>query len=436
MFGFMDKEKAIWRYKVRGKIDPEGSLLSNSIEERLMKNSQEESVIEALEQLIDLGEEHGQVRLTDIFQLIPHAEEDEGLFEDIHEMLLSMDIQIIKDGNQSEEVEEIIAINLGADQEIEIDEDQLKEELQNEAADVGDTIGLYLSQVSKVPLLDREEEIDLAKRIERGREASEELAKDVRSAKKRSILKHLVEDGLAAREHLLLANVRLVFSVAKKYSGRGIPILDLVQEGHIGLMRATKKYEYQRGHKFSTYATWWIRQAVSRYVADQGRTIRLPVHMGDRINKMLRTRHRIIQELGHEPTPEELAQELNESLADVEDMLKYAQRVVSLDLPVSDDDDTTLADFIENDETPDPEELTTQQLLSEHVNELLTHLPPREALILRLRFGLSGGRSHTLNEIGNKLGITRERVRQIETQARNRIRRHGLQDQLKEYLQD
>jgi RNA polymerase primary sigma factor len=362
------------------------------------------------------------LHFEDIFRWIPAVEEDQKLLEDILDLLHAAQIQVVGDENSSQQEDDI--------------DDHVQDDLQIHAVDAGDTIGLYLTQVGKVPLLEREEEIELAKRIERGREASAELVKGSLSKKKKAILKSLIEDGLAAREHLLLANVRLVFSVAKKYSGRGIPILDLVQEGHIGLMRATKKYDYSRGHKFSTYATWWIRQAVSRYVADKGRTIRLPVHMGDRINKMLRERHRIIQNLGHEPTPEEVAKELDETPEDVAEMLKYAQRAISLDSPVNDEDDSTLADYIEDIEALDPVELTTQQLLSEHVNRMLAEIPPREARILRLRFGLSGGHAHTLNEIGEKLGITRERVRQIETQARNRIRRYGLQDQLREYLQD
>jgi len=401
-----------------------------------MNNFQNESVIESLEQLIDLGEEQGHIHLSDIIKIIPQSEENEQLIEEVKDMLHSMDIQVLKDGIQSAKEDVFLEKDREGGQETSIDENQLKEILQAEAVDAGDSVGLYLSQVSTVPLLNHEEEIELAQRIERGREASKELARGVRSTKKRAILKHLVEDGQAAREHLLLANVRLVFSVAKKYTGRGIPILDLVQEGHIGLMRATKKFDYRRGHKFSTYATWWIRQAISRYVADHGRTIRLPVHMGDRINKLLRVRHRLLQELGHEPTPKELAEELDESLADIEAMLKYSQRAISLDTPVSDDEETTLSDFIEDVDASDPLEETTQQLLSEHVNEILAQLPPREARILRLRFGLSGGHAHTLNEIGNKLGITRERVRQIEAQARHRIRKYGLRNHLREFLLD
>jgi RNA polymerase primary sigma factor len=400
-----------------------------------MKHSLEEGGIEAIKQILDLGEEQGVIHLADVFQLIPEAKEDQKLLEDIYDLLRSIEIKVVKDENRPQHHEDLLKDH--EDAQIEIDDEiRFKEELQTGAANPGDTVGLYISQVSTVPLLNHEEEIELAKRIERGREARRELAKGKISAKRRSILKPLVENGQVAREHLLLANVRLVFSVAKKYADRGISLLDLVQEGHIGLMRATKKFDYRRGYKFSTYTTWWIRQAISRYVADHGRTIRLPVHMGDRINKLLRARHRITQDMGREPTTEELAEEVEETPSDIEDMLQYAQRAISLDLPVSDDDDSTLGDFIENEDAVDPMEMTTQQLLSEHVNKVLAELPPREAQILRLRYGLSGGHSYTLNEIGIKLGISRERVRQIEAQARNRIRRYGLQDQLKEYLED
>jgi RNA polymerase primary sigma factor len=400
-----------------------------------MKHMIEVNMAEALEMLIDLGEDQGQIASADIIRFVPQAEEDKQLMEDIQDMLLSMEIQIVKEGEESDS-DDYFAVETEKPQEVENDEGQSNVEIQTEAVETDDSVGLYLSQVSTVPLLNQAEEIELAKRIERGRDASNELAKGVRSAKQKAILKHLIEDGQAAREHLLLANVRLVFSVAKKYVGRGIPILDLVQEGHIGLMRATQKFDYRRGHKFSTYATWWIRQAVSRYVADYGRTIRLPVHMGDRINRLLRVRHHLLQDLGREPTTEELAEELDETPAYVEDMLKYSQRAISLDNPVGEDDESTLSDFIEDTDAPDPLEETTQQLLSEQVKEVLELLPSRESQVLRLRFGLSGGHPHTLSEIGNKLGITRERVRQIEAQARHRIRNQYNFNHLVEYLKD
>jgi RNA polymerase primary sigma factor len=210
--------------------------------------------------------------------------------------------------------------------------------------------------------------------------------------------------------------------------------MDLVQEGHIGLMRAVKKFEYQRGFKFSTYATWWIRQAISRAVADQGRTIRLPVHMGERISKLLRRRHQLTQELGREPTPEELSEVTGEPLSKVINILRVSQRSISLDLPVGDEDNSELGDFIENEDAPNPEESTETALLQEHLWKILETLPAREVRVLKLRYGLMGGRTHTLSEIGEKMGISRERVRQIEVQAKKRLRIPKLQAELATYL--
>jgi RNA polymerase primary sigma factor len=392
----------------------------SSLSDHILDHLLEEGGIESFIKLLELGKEQGILHLADVIDLIPEAEEDLELLERISNFLDSIEIQLIKD----------------EDGQTESDDVRFQEKFQSEAAEAGDTVGLYLSQVSAVPLLSHDEEIGLAKRIEQGREASHEMANGRINGRRKSILKHLVEDGQIAREHLLLANVRLVFSIAKKYRGRGVPLLDLVQEGHIGLMRATKKFDYRRGHKFSTYATWWVRQAITRHLADHGRTIRLPVHMGDRINKLLSTRHRIIQELGREPDIRDLAEELGEPRENISNMLRYAQRALSLDLPVGFDNDSTLVDYVKNEDAVDPVEMTTQQMLSEHVNKVLEMLPPREARILRLRFGLSSRRSHTLNEIGTKLGVSRERVRQIEAQAKDRIQRYGLKEQLKEYLRE
>jgi RNA polymerase primary sigma factor len=303
-----------------------------------------------------------------------------------------------------------------------------------EAIDSGDTVGLYLSTVGRVPLLTRDEEVDLAKRIERGRNARSELAGGPVSSERRQLLEALIEDGMAAREHLIMANSRLVISVAKKYVGRGVPMLDLIQEGHVGLMRAVKKFDYRRGHKFSTYATWWIRQAVTRLVADHGRTIRIPVHMGDRINRLLRTRHKLTQELGREPKREELARALDISPNDVDYMLRVAQRPLSLERPTEMDGDAVIGDFIQDEEAPAPEELTVQEILEERIHEVLEELPHREALVLRLRYGLESGKVHTLKEIGEKMGITRERVRQIEAQALRRLRHPGLRRELVDFM--
>jgi RNA polymerase primary sigma factor len=283
-------------------------------------------------------------------------------------------------------------------------------------------------------LLSAGEEVDLAQRIESGRMARAELARGNVSDRRRIELRRLVEDGWTAREHLITANSRLVISVAKKYMNRGVPFLDLIQEGNIGLMRATKKFEYRRGHKFSTYATWWIRQAISRAVADQGRTIRVPVHMGDKINKLLRIQHELTQRFDRKPTIEELAEVLEVEPAKVEHMMRVARRPLSLELPTDDEGDSTLGDFIEDDEVPRPDDTATENLLKEHLLSVLDSLPPREVRILQLRFGLLDGNSYTLEEVGDKMGVTRERVRQIQAQALSRLRHPNIKRRLRDYL--
>ena len=230
---------------------------------------------------------------------------------------------------------------------------------------------LYLKEVGRVPLLTAEEEVELAQRIERGRLAREELARGNVSLRRRMELQRLIEDGWAAREHLITANSRLVISVAKKYMGRGVPFLDLIQEGNIGLIRAAKKFDYRRGHKFSTYATWWIRQAVTRAIADQGRTIRVPVHMGDQINKLLRVQHQLTQRLGRDPSVEELAEALEVTPQKVENMIQVARRPLSLETPTDDEEDSVLGDFIQDDEIPAPDDTATYNLLREHLENVL-----------------------------------------------------------------
>ncbi|HMK07798.1 MAG TPA: sigma-70 family RNA polymerase sigma factor, partial [Anaerolineales bacterium] len=245
-----------------------------------------------------------------------------------------------------------------------------------------------------------------------------------------------IEDGWAAREHLITANSRLVISVAKKYMGRGVPFLDLIQEGNIGLIRAAKKFDYRRGHKFSTYATWWIRQAVTRAIADQGRTIRVPVHMGDQINKLLRISHQLTQRLGRDPSTDELADALTVTPKKVENMIQVARRPLSLETPTDEEEDSVLGDFIEDEESPAPAETVTQSLLREHLHEVLNTLPPREVRILQLRYGLLDGQSYTLEEVGRKMGVTRERVRQIEAQALSRLRHPSHRRRLSDYLRE
>jgi len=383
-------------------------------------------------QLVRLGEDQGYVSLDDLMNVLPEPETTIATLERFYDGLIAAGIEFLDDDQLAAR-----KLELGANDEPDAEEEDETEPAEisaMHAIDSGDTIGLYLSQVGRVPLLTRDEEVELAKRIERGRKMSSELARGGMNAKRRARVEALVEDGVAAREHLIMANSRLVISVAKKYVGRGVPLLDLIQEGHVGLMRAVKKFDYRRGHKFSTYATWWIRQAVTRLVADHGRTIRIPVHMGDRINRMLRSRHRLTQDLGRDPGREELAEHLGIEPAEVDYMLRVAQRPLSLEKPTEQDSDAVIGDFIEDEEAPAPEEITVQDILEERIQEVLETLPHREALVLRLRYGLENGKVHTLKEIGEKMGITRERVRQIEAQALRRLRHPGMRRELVDFV--
>jgi RNA polymerase primary sigma factor len=281
--------------------------------------------------------------------------------------------------------------------------------------------------------LDAEQEVELAKRMEAGKKARQKL-KRVRKPEKVHNLQMIVEDGERAREHLVRANSRLVISVAKKYIGRGVPFLDLIQEGNIGLIRAANKFDYKRGHKFSTYATWWIRQAVTRAIADQSRTIRVPVHMGDQINKLLQVSHKLTQRLGRDPTAEEMAEELDIPVDKVEHMLDVARRPLSLEMPTDDEQDSTLGDFVEDKESPAPPDEVSTTMLKDLLMEILDDLPPREVKILQMRYGLLDGETYTLQEVGKKMGVTRERVRQIEAQALSRLRHPAHARRLRDFL--
>jgi RNA polymerase primary sigma factor len=299
-----------------------------------------------------------------------------------------------------------------------------------------DNVEIYLREMSRVPLLTLEEEIGLAKRIERGREARAQITRlnGRGSTKQRRDLERLVDDGLLAREHIIKANTRLVVSIAKRYVGQGVPLLDLIQEGNLGLMKAVEKYEYRKGFRFSTYATWWIRQTITRAIADQGRTIRLPVHMSDRIRHLFRASREMEQSLGRPPTPEELGDVMNIAPKKVQWLLQVSWTPLSLESPVGDEEDSELGMFVEDEITPTPSQLVYQNMLRERVDQVLSTLPPREARILRLRFGLDDNRPYTLEEVGAKFGLTRERIRQIEGKALRRLRHPCRARQLKEYL--
>ena len=296
-----------------------------------------------------------------------------------------------------------------------------------------DTVGLYLKEMARVPLLTTEEEISLAIRLEAGEDAARKLRANP-NHKRAQELQQVVQDGVLAREHLIKANTRLVVSIAKKYMARGVPFLDLIQEGNLGLMKAVEKFDYRRGFRFSTYATWWIRQTITRAIADQGRTIRVPVHMSDRIRRLYRVARKLEQEYGHKPTPEEIAVEMNVDARKVRWMLRVSWQPLSLERPVGEDEDSEFGHFIENDSVPSPSQSTFDKMLREKIESLLNTLTPREARILRLRFGLLNGRSHTLEEVGQKFGLTRERIRQIEGRALRRLRHPRRSRHLRDYL--
>jgi len=400
----------------------------------LIERADDES---GVEDLLLIGRMRGYVTFDDILSIFPEAEENIDQLEDIFSVLMNADIPIgdvedlgvVGEKEPEEEEEEEEEIDLEKEGRL-----TTEEEAYFRAVEADDTIGLYLKEIGKVPLLVQSEEIELAKRMELGLKAQKELQKDGTDPQRRQELERYVQDGLEARAHLIQANSRLVISVAKKYIGRGVPFLDLIQEGNIGLIRAANKFNYRLGHKFSTYATWWIRQAVTRAIADQSRTIRVPVHMGDQINRLLRVSHRLTQELGREPTTEELAQALDISLRKAEQMLAFARRPLSLDMPTDDEEDSVLGDFIEDEEVVSPVEAVSNSVLQEVIQEILHELPPREVRILQLRYGLVDGETYTLEEVGKKLGVTRERVRQIEAQALSRLRHPTHARRLRDFL--
>ena len=312
------------------------------------------------------------------------------------------------------------------------DEDDEDDSYDLQAMASTDTVGLYLKEMARVPLLNTEEEINLAQRLEAGLAAEKKMKKNPASPRCTE-WECLMQDGVSAREHLIKANTRLVVSIAKKYMCRGVPFLDLIQEGNLGLMKAVEKFDYRRGYRFSTYATWWIRQTITRAIADQGRTIRVPVHMSDRIRRLYRTARQLEQELGRKPTPEEIAREMDIEPRKVQWMLRVSWQPLSLEHPVGEDEDSELGNFIEND-TPTPAQSAYDNLLHDKIEEVLATLTPREARILRLRFGLQNGRSYTLEEVGQKFGLTRERIRQIEGRALRRLRHPRRSRQLRDYV--
>jgi RNA polymerase primary sigma factor len=309
---------------------------------------------------------------------------------------------------------------------------------KRKGATVEDAVSLYLKEISRTPLLTKDQEKTLAAQVERGKEAQNELRSrsDKLPLSERTLdeLHKEIQAGEYARQQIIEANYRLVVSIAKRYTGRGVSFLDLIQEGNIGLIRAVEKFDHHRGFKFSTYATWWIRQAITRAVADHGRTIRVPVHMYERINKLGHAKRRLAQELGRDPTPEELAQELEMPLSQINRIKRVAQRPLSLEMPIGDEEDGHLEDFIEDEQTPPPLDTAVHRVLQEKVSSVLTSLTPREGRVIQLRFGLKDGRAHTLDEVGRKFGVTRERIRQIEAKALRKLRHPRHTRKLRDFV--
>lgn len=317
------------------------------------------------------------------------------------------------------------------EEELNLDEEEDDHDLGEIAS--SDTVGLYLKEMARVPLLNTEEEVQLAMRQEAGQKAEQQLD-GAPEHERRAEWQFLIQDGLNARDHLIKANTRLVVSIAKKYLSRGVPFLDLIQEGNLGLIKAVEKFDYHRGYRFSTYATWWIRQTITRAIADQGRTIRVPVHMTDRIRQLYRVARDLEQETGCKPSIEEIADVMECDPRKVQWMLKVSWRPLSLEHPVGKDDDSELGSFIENDREPNPSDSAYNKLLKERIEKLLNTLTPREARILRLRFGFQNGHCYTLEEVGRKFGLTRERIRQIEGRALRRLRHPLRSRKLRDYL--
>jgi RNA polymerase primary sigma factor len=375
--------------------------------------------------------QRGYVTFEDVLEVLESDGEDVVAIEAVLDELDDLGIELRQDDNDHQEADPVI------DEEFEPEQIRDPEVGDINAVSADDPVGLYFRQMAQEPLLTAGEEIELAKRIERGKEAQEQLRNlNWHNGNTAFVenLRHWAADGQAAREHLGRANTRLVVSIAKRYMGQGLPFPDLIQEGNVGLMRAVDKYDYKRGNRFSTYATWWIRQAITRALAQKTRTIRIPLHMTERIRQMYRAAQLLEQKLGRRPSPEEIASEMGVPPENVRSMMDASQHAIALERPVGDDGDSEFGDFIEDQETPSPVDSATQHLLQETIEEVLSELTPRQSHILRLRFGLGGGEPHTLEEIANKFGLSRERIRQLEKEALRRLRHPRLAHNLRDYL--
>lgn len=367
-----------------------------------------------MENLVAKGKEQGYVTYDDILEVFPEAEEEIDQIDSLYQRLMSEGVEVLaesKDDDAEERPSQAEIEQKAQDEDMRMRQMRVPSNATIEALETGaldDPVRMYLREIGRVNLLTAQEEVILAKKMEAG--------------------------SMAARERLIQANLRLVVSVAKKYIGRGMSLLDLIQEGNIGLIRAVEKFDYRRGYKFSTYATWWIRQAITRSIADQARTIRIPVHMVETINKLVRVSRRLLQEKGREPTSEETAKEMGITAEKVREIIKVSQQPVSLETPIGEEEDSHLGDFIEDQTTMAPADAASHQMLREAVEAVLGTLSERETKVLKLRFGLDDGRTRTLEEVGREFEVTRERIRQIEAKALRKLRHPRRAQSLKDYL--
>jgi RNA polymerase primary sigma factor len=365
----------------------------------MREDPNKKQLIQDVKELIEKGKKQGSLTYNEVMDSLQGIELTPEQIDDVYEKLAGMGIEVIPENQDLETNQPSLE---GDNEEVELDL------TVPEGVGIDDPVRMYLKEIGRVPLLTPEEEVDLAKRMEQGDEE--------------------------AKRRLAEANLRLVVSIAKRYVGRGMLFLDLIQEGNLGLIKAVEKFDYRKGYKFSTYATWWIRQAITRAIADQARTIRIPVHMVETINKLIRVSRQLLQELGREPNPEEIAREMGISEEKVREILKIAQEPVSLETPIGEEEDSHLGDFIEDHDARAPAEEASFTLLREQLDDVLETLTDREQKVLRLRFGLDDGRARTLEEVGQKFGVTRERIRQIEAKTLRKLRHPSRSKKLKDYL--
>ena len=417
----------------------EGEKKYAKLPEKVVAGLPAAAILQSNEKVMDLfarGKKRGRLDSGEMMEVLDDLDLDSDQMEKIYDSLEALSIEI---GSEEDILPELPDdLEPPIDEIAEIEEEELVD--PNTLVDsfsIDDPVRMYLKEIGKVPLLAPDEEIELAQKMSAGNLAKEQLEEAEEgslSPEEQAELKKLAKAGDAAKQKLAEANLRLVVSIAKRYVGRGMLFLDLIQEGNLGLIKAVEKFDYTKGYKFSTYATWWIRQAITRAIADQARTIRIPVHMVETINKVIRVSRQLLQELGHDPSPDEIAEEMNMPVEKVREILKIAQEPVSLETPIGEEEDSHLGDFIEDDTASEPSEAASFTLLKEQLVDVLSTLTPREEKVLKLRFGIEDGRTRTLEEVGKEFNVTRERIRQIEAKALRKLRHPSRSKKLKDFL--